>query len=645
VKGRESLESPDAPSRSADHKTAPSRGPTASDFIVAGVAGATVTGLLIGRLTLGMNAHLYLGPRDPILLLVYFAVAYGALGLLFGLLAAAVGGLIRRTNAPRAVTTAIDAGLLSALLLGPLLYYALLPDVGFMKGLLSGLIFGGGSRLHALATLAALAAMLFGLGQMGRPLVQGLARATRSSGGALLRSVTIVLAVLVILVTLLVHPPAEAKIAVGPDKAEEPVARTPGSEPTPLVLLCIDGCDLDDMVLPMAERGELPAFSRLMKEGTWGPLQTIIPTLSAVVWTTLITGKTPEQHGIRHFIVFRLPGITKAIHQFPRHTGLNFRIFPLIEKIPGCPPLQAPYTSNMREAEALWGIVGRTWPVGAWRWLVTWPVEPVNGFNVAGGVGWIQIMGEFEHQVGHALEQGFRYPRDLYDGLPEPPHVEDVTADMLEPYVGKGQIIPTGDWRVKAIAAGFHDPTGHYLPKLMRKYRARFTAASFYSVDEFCHYFAVYRNRGGIFSDAVAERYRYTDARLGEFLNEMGDSVNVIVVSDHGYNFRQNHHTDAPAGVFFARGPAFAAGRHVEKMNVYDVAPLCLYLLDLPLPEDMPGTGTAGYRAALPESLLALRPPARRTTYETGRRQNIDPVESPIDEQIKEQLRSLGYIN
>ena len=35
----------------------------------------------------------------------------------------------------------------------------------------------------------------------------------------------------------------------------------------------------------------------------------------------------------------------------------------------------------------------------------------------------------------------------------------------------------------------------------------------------------------------------------------MGDSVNVVVVSDHGYDFVQNHHTDAPAGIFFGIGP------------------------------------------------------------------------------------------
>jgi hypothetical protein len=616
-------------------------------LVLSGIAGGVLAGLLIGRLTLVMNAHLYGSATDPWLLDLYFALFYGAAGLLLGLVAAGIHTALRSIGRPAWLPRAALAGLASALLLGPIVYYSLLPDVGAAPGLLSGMIFGGQSRIRVLVTLAALALGLFAVGLLSLAVLTPLTSTLGVRLSSLVTGAAVASAAVILVLTFVIHPPAERPRRVaGPGSGNEPAAAAaPDGTAPPVVLHCIDGCDLDDAVLPMAARGELPAFSRLMTEGTWGPLETIEPTLSAVVWTTLITGKTPEQHGIRHFIVFRLPGITKAIRQFPRHTGLNFRIFPILEKIPGSPPLQAPYTSNMREAEALWGIVGRTAPVGAWRWLVTWPVEPVNGFNAAGGVGWLQIMGEFEHQAGHALEQGFNYPRDLYAGLPEPPRLEDVTSEMLEPYVGKGHAIDARDWKIKAIAASLRDPTGHYLPKLMRKFATRFTAASFYPVDEFCHYFTVHRGRGGIFSDAVAERYRYTDARLGEFLEEVGDSVNVIVVSDHGYNFAQNHHTDKPAGVFFAVGPAFEPGRRVDTLNVYDVAPLCLYLLGLPLPEDMPGTRSAGYQAALPGSLLALRPPANTPTYETGRRHSVDPVESPIDEQIKEQLRSLGYIN
>lgn len=616
------------------------------DLIPAGMAGFGLAGLLIGRLTLSMNPHLYENARDPILLLLYFTIGYALVGLFLGLLLALVYRLVSGSGLPERLRGGLGAGFLAGLLLAPLVYYFLLPDVGLAPGLLSGLLFGG-SPIRLVLTLAAFAAGFLALGSAGRFLLERARGLTGVGPRLLVGGLAAAFAVLLVVGTLGFRPSSAALSAPAGAAADSagtvPPAPANATAPT-LVLLCIDGADLDDMVLPMAGRGELPTFSRLMREGTWGPLATIEPTLSAVVWTTIITGKRPDQHGIRHFIVFRLPGISRAIHQFPRHTGLNFRIFPVLEKIPGCPPLQAPYTSNMRTAEALWGIAGRYQPVGAWRWLVTWPVEPVNGFNVAGGVGWLQIMGDFESRAHASLEQGFHYPRDVYAGLPAPPRLEDVTREMLEPYVGKGHDLPAGDWRLKAIAASLRDPTGHYLPKLMTKFGTRFVAASFYPVDEFCHYFTVHRDKGGIFSDAVAERYRYTDARLGEFLDAVGDSVNVVVVSDHGYNFRQNHHTDAPAGVIFGIGPAFAAGRRVDGLGVYDVAPLCLTLLGLPLAADMPGSLGGAWRTALPDSFGTGRPPLT-ATYETGRRRDVSPVESPVDDLIKEQLRSLGYIN
>ena len=247
------------------------------------------------------------------------------------------------------------------------------------------------------------------------------------------------------------------------------------------------------------------------------------------------------------------------------------------------------------------------------------------------------------------LQQGFHFPVDVYAGLPLPPAIPDVTREMLEPYVGKGHDAPATDWKIKAIAAALRDPTGHYLPRLMEKYDTGFVAASFYSVDEFCHYFAVYKDKGGIFSNAVAERYRATDARLGEFLDAMGDSVNIVIVSDHGYDFAQNHHTNAPAGVLFGIGPDFAKGRRLDTLNVYDVAPLCLSLLGLPLADDMPGARERRFEAALGSAGAGgttLRPaPTTIATWETGLRHTDDPISSPIDAQIKEQLRSLGYIN
>jgi hypothetical protein len=611
-------------------------------MVRAGLGGGVLLGLLLARLTWRMNPHLGGHAGDIALLFLYFALGYGLVGAAIGAVGAVVLAVIRAvTGRASAITALLGTAGLAGLLLGPIVYYALLPDVGWQHGFLSGLLFGA-SRPRLLLSLLGLVAALSIAGWLLRPAVLALAGTVGTSGRTLMTRLVLLSAILVVALAVAFPPRPPAPVAAAP--ASLAAVAPPEAGRAPVVLLCIDGADLDDVILPMTGRGELPVFRHLMESGTWGSLATIEPTLSAVVWTTLITGKTPDQHGIRHFIVFRLPGIRKAIHQFPRHTGLNFRIFPMLERVPGMPSLQAPYTSNMRTAEALWNIAGRYMPVGAYRWLVTWPVEPVNGFNVAGGVGWLQIMGGFESEAHDLLSQGFHYPSDVYAGLPPAPVIPDVTKEMLEPYVGAGHDVPPTDWKVKAIAAALRDPTGHYLPLLRRKFAARFIAASFYPVDEFCHYFAVNKDKGGIYSNAVTERYRYTDARLGEYLATLGDSVNVVIVSDHGYDFAQNHHTNAPAGVFFAIGPDFAAGRRIDTLNVYDVAPLCLELLGLPPGADMPATGARRYEAALARAPGA-RAPSAIATWETGLRRADDPISSPIDAQIKEQLRSLGYIN
>ncbi len=605
-------------------------------MVTTGAFGLGLCGLLIARLTLKLNPHLTDGPPlDVILLFAYFGLGYAAVGVALG---AVAGIAVRVLSVVPALRRPASIAAASALLLGPLLYFLLLPDVGFGHGILSGVIFGA-SRARLLGTLAGMAALLLAAGFLLAAVVRSLAGRLKMSEPRLVGLVWIFAAVSVLA--------SEALIHARPRRPPPPVAApvevvTPDPLPPRLVLLCIDGCDLDDMVQPMVDRGELPTFARIMKDGAWGPLATIEPTLSAVVWTTIITGKRPDQHGIRHFIVFRLPGISKAIYMFPRHTGLNFRVFPALERLPGMPALQAPYTSNMRRAEALWGIAGRAFPVGAYRWLITWPVEPVNGFDIAGGVGWLQIMSAFEESAGGSLDRGFKYPRDVFDRIPRAPVIPDVTREMLDPYIGAGFDPDMSNFRIKALAQALRDPTGWELPRLIHEFDTRFTAANFYNVDEFCHLFAVNKDKGGVFSNAVAERYRYADARLGEFLAAMGDSVNVIVVSDHGYDFVQNHHTDAPAGVFFGIGPAFVPGRRVEGLSVYDIAPLCLRLLDLPVPTDMPH---ADRFEEAPDYLRGVAGRGFVTTYETGERRDAAPMESPIDDLIKEQLRTLGYIN
>lgn len=95
------------------------------------------------------------------------------------------------------------------------------------------------------------------------------------------------------------------------------------SEPEPLVVLIgLDGASLD-VVDELRARGELPNFDRLIRSGASGPLQSWAskPIMSdhlrrgfwsPIVWTSIATGKIPEKHGVRDFVL-PVPGTSSVV--------------------------------------------------------------------------------------------------------------------------------------------------------------------------------------------------------------------------------------------------------------------------------------------------------------------------------------------
>jgi hypothetical protein len=75
---------------------------------------------------------------------------------------------------------------------------------------------------------------------------------------------------------------------------------------------------------------------------------------------------------------------------------------------------------------------------------------------------------------------------------------------------------------------------------------------------------------------------------------------------------------------------------------VLDVAPTVLHLLGLPVGEDMKGRVVA---ALLDPGFAASHPVRTIPSYETGaERAPQRAIPSGMDEEIRERLRSLGYI-
>jgi len=67
--------------------------------------------------------------------------------------------------------------------------------------------------------------------------------------------------------------------------------------PLKVLIIGLDGATFD-VISPMLKDGKLPTIGKIMKEGTWGELESTIPPQSAPAWTFFMTGKNPGKHGV-----------------------------------------------------------------------------------------------------------------------------------------------------------------------------------------------------------------------------------------------------------------------------------------------------------------------------------------------------------
>jgi predicted AlkP superfamily phosphohydrolase/phosphomutase len=122
---------------------------------------------------------------------------------------------------------------------------------------------------------------------------------------------------------------------------------------------------------------------------------------------------------------------------------------------------------------------------------------------------------------------------------------------------------------------------------------------------------------------------RYVDMGLGFLSNKWFDKVSVV------------SGTHRPEAVLLLSGPDVQPGVSVEGANILDLAPTILYLLGVPVPDDMDGQVLT---RALKEERLRSQPVAWQPATST------DPIPDDLDfeaedAEIKDRLRALGYLS
>ncbi|MBV9279683.1 MAG: alkaline phosphatase family protein [Chloroflexi bacterium] len=244
-------------------------------------------------------------------------------------------------------------------------------------------------------------------------------------------------------------------------------------------------------IKPLVEKGQMPSFERLMKEGAHGELTSTIPFQSAAAWVTCMTGQNSGKHG-----VYMFQDYDAASYSYVGRTA-NSRYF---------------------SGQTIFDVVGEMGGrVTAVRVPMTYPAWPVKGVMVSG----FPTPGDTPESF---------YPVELRQevgtiGQAEPPDFRLLSTEeqirTLEAQMDRmSELISRLMDREHDLFMVVHripDPVHHFFIKFVDP------RTPAYDPEE--------ARRWG---DAVDRFYRRMDDALGETLARLGEEDTIFVISDHG---------------------------------------------------------------------------------------------------------------
>lgn len=396
-----------------------------------------------------------------------------------------------------------------------------------------------------------------------------------------------------------------------------------------LLFIGVDSADWR-LLDPMMAAGRLPVLKAFRAQAASGRMESFYPLeKSPLLWASICTGVEPSVHGVLDFV-----------------RGAA----------------QKPVTGSAWHAPALWDILGAagrsTFVSGMWT---TYPARPINGV-----------------MVSDYLPYGAERKRPLA-GLVAPDSLAaavtacrvdpaSLTAQQLSRFLPPGADAAAAEkaWpqQMQKLRDYWAADLGYLAVARALRHAGDFDLFLFYLrgpdtiSHAFYHYLAIDETawRGdpaehAMFREVVERYYDWADEAVGEVLSWFPPDYPTIIASDHGfYGPRPEgkgtvEHSEW--GIFMVRSPLYEAGASFGHLQLLDICPTVLALLDLPPARDMPGKvlaagTTARGRDRLAhieknrvESYLALRPAVGGEAPE---------ADSEVEEEIRRQLRSLGYI-
>lgn len=275
--------------------------------------------------------------------------------------------------------------------------------------------------------------------------------------------------------------------------------------------------------------GEMPALQSMVSEGVRGRLAPVRPLVSPMLWTSAVTGKRADKHGICSFY-----------DPLPNMTGL------------------APVSGLQRRSAAIWDYVSEA---RAESIVVGWPVvdpaEPIRGTIVKNDLG--NQRSDHRSELSIAPEISLRC-EELKRACGSQSSLEVALDAVLRLHANACELIRHEPWRFAAVC-----------------YPVLATLAA--------------TNQPATTDPRAAEKqresaWRLQDALLAELKHAAGSDTNIVLISPHGPTNAEPSASESGAaerqlGLFCATGPHVRTAKTHYGATVLDVAPTVLRLLGL----------------------------------------------------------------
>lgn len=261
-----------------------------------------------------------------------------------------------------------------------------------------------------------------------------------------------------------------------------------------LLVIGLDGASFD-VLDPLIEKGYLPNIASLIAGGSRSDLETTFPPITAVAWSSFMTGKNPGKHGIFEFV--------RRDHHSKRELAVN---------------------ASFRQGRAIWDLLGDAGKrVIVHNFPCTYPPHEINGLMIA----------DFMTPRGR---KDFTYPASLLTEIE----------------------VKFGPYRLHLSQTYAEGNVGAVLDELFDEleYKARVAEylMTHYDWDGFFQYFwgtdriqhelwhiideahpRHNKAEASAYRDRVYEYFRRVDEIVGRLIELAGDDPLVLIASDHGF--------------------------------------------------------------------------------------------------------------